>query len=51
VKIIRAQIEALREMLRAAQDHGLRPEEQEAFWEVARAFVELDKAWHELFGG
>jgi hypothetical protein len=50
VRIIRAQIAGLREMLREAQSRGLLPEEELAFWELSGAFAELNKAWREVFG-
>ena len=50
VKIIRAEITALHEILSVAQSRGLLPEEEAAFWEVARAFAELREYWRELFG-
>jgi hypothetical protein len=50
VKIIRAQLEALREILHEARRRGLVPEEELAFGELAEAFAELNRAWREVFG-
>ena len=50
VKIIRAQILALRNILAEAQRRGLAPEEDAAFRKIAEAFAELSQTWREVFG-
>jgi hypothetical protein len=50
VKIIRAQLLALREIFDEAQRRGLGPEEEAAFRMIAAAFAELNQTWREVFG-
>jgi hypothetical protein len=50
VKIIRAQLLALREIFDEAQRRGLVPEEEAAFRMIAAAFAELNQTWREVFG-
>jgi hypothetical protein len=50
VRIIRAQILALRNILAEAQRRGLAPEEEEAFLKIAEAFAELSQTWRDVFG-